>query len=139
MIASIRKSDDIIDKIDREVSATNPQLFTEFMDGTVDSQMKIRQQLKDIKEYSLLRSEQEWFTLWTNKLKEFPNILKELQIKLNRYQELQKFQTQKLEKIKKYRDELDIDLINCRKKEQEYNSTDHEQLSALKQEIEHQG
>lgn len=139
MIASIKKSDDVIDKIDREVSATNPQLFTEFMDGTVDSQMKIRQQLKDIKEYSLLRSEQEWFTLWTNKLKEFPNILKELQNKLNRYQELQKFQTQKLEKIKKYRDELDIDLINCRKKEQEYNSTDHEQLSALKQEIEHQG
>lgn len=139
MIASIKKSDDIIDKIDREVSATNPQLFVELIDASVSSQMKISQQLEDIKRYSLLRSEQEWISLWTNKLKEFPAVLKEYQNVLERYHDLQTIQAQKLEKIEKYRDELNATLHGYREKEQEFRTTDHHKLSELKQEIEIQG
>lgn len=139
MIASIKKSDDIIDKIDREVSATNPQLFVEFMDANVSSQIKISQQLMDIKRYSLLKSEREWISLWTDKLKEFPSVLKDYQTILDQYHALQVIQSQKWEKIEKYRQDLGATLQEYRQRERNYRSTDHEKLSELKQEIEIQG
>ncbi|KAG2205107.1 hypothetical protein INT47_002201 [Mucor saturninus] len=139
LIVSIKNSDDIIDKIDREVSTTNPQLFVEFMDANVSSQMKISQQLRDIKKYSLLKSEREWISLWTEKLKEFPSVLKDYQAILDQYHDLQVIQAQKLEKIERYKQGLSVDLQNYRQREQDNRSIDHQKMSELKQEIEIQG
>ncbi|KAI8078597.1 Spc7 kinetochore protein-domain-containing protein [Thamnidium elegans] len=138
LIASIKISDEIITSIDKDISQVNPQLFIEFMDGTAETQAKIQRQLQDIKDYSMLRSKQEWLALWSNSLKEFPSTLRDLKNKLDVYREFEQMIGDKLVELNQYHVALSGVLNDYRQKEQNYHSIDHHQLRMLLIEIENQ-
>ncbi|KAI9264611.1 Spc7 kinetochore protein-domain-containing protein [Helicostylum pulchrum] len=138
LIESIKASDEIITNIDRDVSQANPQLFVEYMDGTPETQNNIQRQLEDIKYYSMLRSKQEWLTLWTNNLKEFPSTLRDLKHKLDTYRELEQAIGDKLVELNQYHLALSDALNHYRQKEQNYHRIDHHQLRMLLDEIKNQ-
>ncbi|KAI9333635.1 Spc7 kinetochore protein-domain-containing protein [Pilaira anomala] len=135
LIASIKRSDETIENIDETVSKVNPQLFTEYMEGTAQTQLNIQEQLKDIKNYSMHRSKQEWLTLFTEALRDFPTSLKDMRDRLQTYRELEQYVGDKLVEIKAYSTKMSEIFHHYRQKEQEYQMVDRDRLNILLSEI----
>lgn len=117
------------------MSKVNPQLFTEYLDGTSQTQFNIQEQLNAIKKYSLLRSKQEWFTLFTEALRDFPTSLKEIRDRLQTYRELEQYVGDTLVEIKAYNIKLSEIFHHYRQKEQAYQMVDRDRLNILLSEI----
>lgn len=86
----------------------------------------------------MLRSKQEWLTLWTNNLKEFPSTLRDLKLKLDMYREFEQRIGDKLLELNQYHLALSDALNHYRQKKQNYHRTDHKHLRILLNEIENQ-
>jgi hypothetical protein len=87
-----------------------------------------------IKTYARSKAASEFYKKWCGILQNFTNILKENHKKLLQEQRL----LEKMPEIYSYQSKLNQALTEAHKKEAEYNSIDHKQLSALEGEISQQ-
>lgn len=138
----IHKSQDVIDKIDKQISETNPQFFAEYLDSDYTIRTKTEKRFKEIKTYAALKAIQQWYTIWIGSLKSLPVILQKNLDKLEIDKEvIPKFQQKikpKFEEINAYKEKLDNVLKAYRLEEEEYDKIDHEKLDSYEQEIGYQ-
>lgn len=134
------KSQESIDRIDREVSATNPQFFSEYLDSDIAIRTKIEERLKEIKTYAALKALQQWLDSWMKSLEPLGDELKKnsenLKLdeeKLASYREMIR---PKLSEIVSYKIGLDPVLQHYKQEELEYEKIDHEKLENYEHEIE---
>lgn len=134
------KSQESIDKIDREVSATNPQFFSEYLDSDIAIRTKIEERLKEIKTYAALKALQQWLDSWMKSLKPLGDELKKnsenLKLDEEKLANFNQIIGHKLSDIVSYKIRLDPILQRYKEEELEYEKIDHEKLNDYELELE---
>ncbi|KAF1799985.1 Spc7 kinetochore protein-domain-containing protein [Mucor lusitanicus] len=135
----IRECKDRIYQIDQDVSSANPQIFQEYNEGSVEARKAMGAKLSAMKKYAWKRAASEFYTIWSNTLIEFTEILQANHSKLQQDSEkaaqFERDVSNKMLDISAYHDSLTQLYNEAVDKEQAYDQIDHKALSRLEKEI----
>ncbi|KAI8646386.1 Spc7 kinetochore protein-domain-containing protein [Parasitella parasitica] len=138
----IRDCKNTIASIDEDVSAANPQFFSEYQESSLAVRSKMAARFAAIKNYAHSKAASDFYKKWCGILLDFTNLLKENHGKLLQDDqvsaELEQHLLDKLPELYAYQKLLMKAHKDARIKETEYNLIDHKALSNLEEEISQQ-
>ncbi|CEP12832.1 hypothetical protein [Parasitella parasitica] len=138
----IRDCKNTIASIDEDVSAANPQFFSEYQESSLAVRSKMAARFVAIKNYAHSKAASDFYKRWCGILQDFAQLLKENHGKLLQDEqvstELERRLLDKLPELYAYQESLMKAHNDARIKETEYNLIDHKALSNLEEEISQQ-